>query len=100
MFVGDTFVTQQAEHCHQVLQHINSQDSIIQFTTEDPKEDGSIPFLETLVSLGPNNTLTTKMYHKPTHRDQYLHWDSNHFLAAKDSIYNSLTHRASIVCTG
>ena len=50
-------------------------------------------------SLGPNNTLTTTVYIKPTHVDQYLHWDSNHFLIAEHSIYNALTYRAPIVCT-
>ena len=78
--MDDTFAIQQAEHCNQFFQHINSQDPHIQFTTEDPKEDGSIPFLDTVVSKGSNNTHTTKVYHKPAHKDQYLHWDSNHFL--------------------
>ena len=91
--------SQQAEQCHQFLQLINSHDPHIQFTTEDPKEDGSIPFLDTLVYWGPNNTLTTTVYHKPAHTDQNLHWDSNHFLTAKHRINNTLTHRASIVCT-
>ena len=40
----------------------------IQFT-EDPKEDSSISSLDTLMSMGPNNTLTTTVYHKPTHMD-------------------------------
>ena len=79
--------------------NINSQDPYIQFTTEDPKEDESIPFLDTLLSWGPNNTPTTTVYHKPTHTDQYLHWNSNHFLTAKYSKYKSLTHRARVVCT-
>ena len=78
-YVDDTFVLQQAEHSHQLLQHINSQDPHIQFTTEDPSEDGALPFLDILVSPGPNNTLTTTVYGKPTQTDQYLHWDSNHF---------------------
>ena len=34
---------------------------------------------------------------KPTHTDQYLHWDSNHFITAKLSVYNTLVHRAKIV---
>ena len=42
--VDDTFVTQQGEHSHQFLQHINSMNQHIQFTTENPKDNDSIPF--------------------------------------------------------
>ena len=31
------------------------------------------------------------------HTNQYLHWDSNHFITAKQSVYNTLAHRAKIV---
>ena len=39
------------------------------------------------------------MYHKPTHTDQYLQWESHHSLSAKYSVIGTLTHRANIVCT-
>ena len=61
------------------------------------QEDGSLPFLDTKVTSGPNNTLATTVYRKQTHTDQYLHWDSNHFIAAKHSIYNTLAHRTKVV---
>ena len=86
-------------HSPQFLQHINSLDLHIQFTMENPKEDGSIPVMDSLVSLGPNNTLTTSVYRKPTHTDQYLHWSSYHNVPAKHSVYNTLAHRARVVCT-
>ena len=38
-----------------------------------------------------------KKYRKATHTDQFLHWDSNHFIAAKHSVYNTLAHRAKTV---
>ena len=34
---------------------------------------------------------------KPTHTDQYLHWDSNHHITAKQSVFNTLAHRAKTV---
>ena len=40
-YVDDTFIIQQAEHSHQLLKHINSQDPHIQFTTEDPNQDNT-----------------------------------------------------------
>ena len=98
-YVDDTFVIQEAEHSQQLLQHINTQDPCIQFTMEEPDEDGLLPFLDTLVSPGPNNTLTTTVYRKPLHTDQSLYWDSNHFITAKHSVFNMLAHRAKVVST-
>ena len=42
-YIDDTYVIKQAEHSHQLLQHINSQDTHIQFIVEDPNEDGILP---------------------------------------------------------
>ena len=58
---------------------------------------GSIPFLNTKVKPGPNNTIHTTVYRKPTHTDQYLHWGSNHFITAKNSVCNTLAHGAKVV---
>ena len=98
-YMGDTFVIQEANHSQQLLQHFNSQDPHIQFTIEEPNQEGTLPFLDTLVSPGPNNTLVTTVYRKPTHTNQYLHWDSNHFITAKNSVYKTLAFRAKVACT-
>ena len=98
-FVDDTSVIQKAEHNQQLHHHINTQHPHIQFTVEIPNQDGSFPFLDTQVSPGPNDTLITTVYRKPTHTDQYLFWDSNHFITAKHSIFKTLAHRAKIVST-
>ena len=95
-FVDDTFVINKAEHSQDLLQHINNQDPHIQFTVE-PTQQGSLPFLDTLVTIQPDNTLSTSVYRKPTHTDQFLHWDSNHHITAKQSVYNTLAHRAKTV---
>ena len=71
--MDDTFVIVQVEHSHQFLQHINSIGLHIEFTIENPKEDGSISFLDTLVSQGPNNIIITSLYRKPTHIVQCIH---------------------------
>ena len=96
-FVDDTQIIQKAEHGNQLLQHINSQDPYIQFTVEEPRQDGSIPFLDTNVIPGPNNTINTTVYRKPTHTDQYLHLDSNHCIIATHCVYNTLAHRTKVV---
>ena len=77
-YIDDTLVILEAKHSQQLLQHINSWDQHIQFTVEEPNREGALPFLHTLVSPGPNNTLVTIVYGKPTHTNQYLQWDSNH----------------------
>ena len=56
------------------LQHINSVDPAIRFTVEDNKEDGSIPFLDTIVKPEVDGSLSITVYRKPTHTDQYLQW--------------------------
>ena len=47
--MDDTFVVIEAVEKDGFLEHINSVDPHIQFTTEDVKADGSIPFLDTIV---------------------------------------------------
>ena len=79
--------------------HINSLDPHIQFTAEDAKPDGSIPFLDTIFIPQPDASLKTTVYGKPTHTDMYLHWDSYHHLSAKFSVINTLRHRAKTVCS-
>ena len=85
-YIDDTFAIQQAKQSHQLLWHINSQYPHIQFTMEDSIEDGTLPFLDTPVSPGSNNLLTATVYRKPTHKEQNLHWESNHFTSAKNSM--------------
>ena len=48
-FVDDTFVIHKEVTKQGFHQHINSADPAIKFTVEDNKEDGSIPFLDTIV---------------------------------------------------
>ena len=88
-FVDDTFVITKAEHSQALLQHntVHSGTHIIRLT----------PFLDTLVTIEPNSTFSTTVYRKPTHTDQYLHWESNHHITAKQSVYNTLAHRAKVV---
>ena len=71
-YVDDTFVILQQSHREEFLQHINSVDPSIQFTIEEAKQDGSMPFLDTLVTPQEDGTLTTSVYSKSTHTNQYL----------------------------
>ena len=64
------------------LEHINSVDPAITFTVEDNKEDGAIPFLDTIVKPEADGRLSITVYRKPTHTDQYLQLNSHHNLSA------------------
>ena len=96
-FVDDTFVILLQSQKEEFLQHINSVDPSIKFTTEEPKEDGSMPFLDTLVTPKEDGTLTTCVYRKPTHTDLYLQWDSHHNLACKFSVICKI---CNAICVG
>ena len=98
-YVDDTFVIHKEANKQGFLQHINSVDPAIKFTVEDNKEDGSIPFLDTIVKPEVDGSLSITVYKKPTHTDQYLQWDSHHNLSAKFSVINTLSHRAQTVCS-
>ena len=97
--MDDTCVVIESARKEEFLDHINRVDPHIQFTSEDAKPDGSMPFLDTIVVPQPDKPLTTTVYRKPTHTDLYLHWDSNHHLSARFSVINTLRHRVKTVCS-
>ena len=99
MYVDDTFSSKRQNTASSFYSKNNSFDLHIQFTQDAPYTDGSIPFLDTLVSQGPDNILFTIVCRKPAHTDQYLHWDSHHNLSAKYSVFNTLTPKDRTVCT-
>ena len=96
-FVDDTFVILKKAHKEEFLTHINSVDNNIQFTTEEPGPDGSLPFLDILISPDKDGRLKTSVYRKPTHMDQYLLWDSHHPISYKYSVVGTLYHMAKTI---
>ena len=98
-YVDDTCVILDSARKEGFSKHINSIDPHIQFTSEDAKPDGSIPFLDIMVMPQPDGSLKTTVYRKPTHTNMYLHWDSYHHLSAKFSVINTLRDRAKPECS-
>ena len=98
-YVDDTFVINKEINKQDFLQHINNVDPAIQYTVENNKENGAIPFLDTIVKPEADGNLSITVYRKPTHTDQYLQWDSHHNLSAKFSVIHTLSHRAQAVCS-
>ena len=65
----------------------------MRFTMEIEK-DNTFPFLDTSVSRDSDGLLTTSVYRKLTHTDQYLAYDSHHPQSVKRGIVKSLYDRA------
>ena len=58
-------------------------------------ENGNkLAFLNIAVSREPDDRLTTSVYRKPTHTDQYLAYDSHHPQSVKRGIVKCLYERA------
>ena len=66
---------------------------------EEAGDNGSIPFLDVLITPDKEGNLETTVYRKPTHTDLYLQWGSNHTVASKYSVVGSLQHRATTICS-
>ena len=98
-YVDDTFVILETAYKEEFFQHLNSIEEKIQFTAENTRADGSLPFLDTLVTVEEDGSLSTSIDRKPTHTNQYLQWDSHHSIANKYSVINSLLHRANNICS-
>ena len=98
-YVEDTCVVIKSAHKQEFMEHINSIDPHIQFTSEDSKPDGSMPFLDMLITPTEDGRLNTTVYRKPTHADMYLKWDSHHPISSKYSVVGTLHHRAKTICS-
>ena len=60
-YVDDTFVIQEEEHSNEFFQHIYSLEEKIKFTAESIRADGSMPFLDTLVTPRRDGSLETRV---------------------------------------
>ena len=68
MGVDDSLCIMEAEHVDPFLGHINSLCPTIKFTMEQEKE-GSLPFLDTLLTWGKEGKINIGIYRKSTHMD-------------------------------
>lgn len=90
-YVDDTNViwSHGHEELDRFLDHLNGQSSAIKFTMVKVV-NGSLPFLDILISRKEDDSLSHAMYRKKTHTEQYLHADSHHFPAQKMGVLNTL----------
>ena len=95
-YVDDTFTYMLETYIEGFLAHLNNQHPRIKFTIEQ-EENRQIPFLDTLLTVEENGTISTKIYRKKTHTDQYLHFNSNHHAGQKLGIVSTLKKRMEII---
>ena len=69
-----------------LFNHLNCVDPHIKFTMKAPGNDGSMSFLDIKYLPNTDYTIDTSVYKKQTHIDNYLEWNSNHLISAKNAV--------------
>jgi hypothetical protein len=64
----------------------------------EKEDEGHLLFLNIDIYRKTDRSLGPKVYHKPTHTSLYLHQNSHHHPANKQSVLTSLIHRATALC--
>ena len=69
--VNDVFSIIRNSSLHDFFQHINSLHPKTKFTLET-EQNSQLLFLDTLIQRNSDNTISVRVYRKPTHTDQSL----------------------------
>ena len=56
------------------------------------RTERALAFLDTWSANNEDGSINAKVYHKETHKDQYLHFSSNHELDHKGGVVKTLKH--------
>jgi hypothetical protein len=98
-YVDDTFVVwpHGKKELYDFLQHLNNIHPNIKFTTE-VEQDGSLAFLDVLVSRRLDGSLGHSVHRKQTHAERYLHANSEHHLAQKQAVLMTLVRCSITLC--
>ena len=60
----------------------------------EKESDGQLPFLDILLTREEDGSVSTSVYRKTAHTDQYLNFESHHPAAHKRAVVKTLLHRA------
>ena len=92
-YVDNTCCALKAHHVDNFHRHINTIETIIQFTAVRESE-AQLAFLDVLIIQNPDKILATDVYRKPTHTDRYLDFQSHRPIAHKIVVIRTLNHQA------
>ena len=79
----------------QFHKHLNSLEPCIQFSVESESEDRRLPFLDVQLCRDTDGTISTSVYRKSTHTNQYLSFVLHHPTAHNVALVRTLMSRAS-----
>jgi hypothetical protein len=111
-YVDDTHTILKKDHAQGFTDHLNQVDEDIKWTTEGevvvevqvdqelelgPRTERALAFLDTWTVVDPDGGISTKVFRKETHTDQYLNFSSNHPLEHKRGVVRTLFHRAESI---
>ena len=94
--VDDVFSTLREAYLQELLDHINNVHPQTQSTKEEVNNP-TLPFLDTLVHRSHDETISVKIYRKPTHTNQYLKYTPHNPTSAKQIVITALFDRAGNV---
>ena len=99
-YVDDIFEIAPKQHLDDLTNHINQTDPTgnIKFTMEK-ETNNQQAMLDVLVKRNQNGTVTTTIFRKATHTDQYLNFTSHHPLHQKLGVVRSLIDRKDTIVT-
>ena len=99
-YVDDVLEVIRKGEVDNLTEHLNSIDPTgsIKFTYEQESE-GSIPFLDTLITRKQDGSVKLSIYRKKTHTDQYLQFSSHHPLHQKLGVVRTLLDRCDSIVT-
>ncbi|XP_078590228.1 uncharacterized protein LOC144870038 [Branchiostoma floridae x Branchiostoma japonicum] len=99
-YVDDIMEIIRQETQHELTDHLNAIDPTgsIKFTHEE-EDQGTLPFLDTLLVRREDGTVKLLVYRKKTHTDQYLDFNSHHPLHQKLGVIRTLMDRSKTVVT-
>ena len=95
-YIDDVFGiwTHGPDDLQRYIQHINGAHPAINFTIETTEENGSIPFLDTTLTIKPDGQYATELYTKPMSAGIIIHAESAQPWKTKRAVLHSQIRRA------